>query len=94
MWFRVSECYPTRQPTVRLTDGRELEDGEQKLLGRQQQQAVLHGGEEGGGHVADEADERLQVACVRQTLGLRQSCMKLLDNLLHVHFANQHLWSK
>lgn len=49
---------------MRLSDGGELEDGEQELLGRQQQQAVLHGGEERGGHVADEGDERLQVACV------------------------------
>lgn len=77
---------------MRLTDGGQLEDGEQKLLGRRQQQAVLHGGEEGGGHVADEGDERLQVAGVRQRLGLGQRCVKLLDDLLHVDLADQRLW--
>lgn len=79
---------------MRLSDGGELEDGEQELLGRQQQQAVLHGGEERRGHVADEGDERLQVACVRQTLGLGQRCVKLLDDLLQVHLAYQRLWSE
>ena len=52
--------------------GGELEDGEQEFLSRGKQKTVLYGGEERGGHVADEGDERLHVACVRQTLGLRQ----------------------
>lgn len=58
--------------------GGELEDGEQQFLGREEQKTVLHRREEGGSHVADEADEWLRVACIGQTLGLRECGMEPL----------------
>lgn len=78
-------CQPTRQVSVSLILRSQLEDGQQELLSREEQQAILDGAEERGSHVADEGDEWLHVACVRQTLGLGQRSVELLQHFLHVH---------
>ena len=64
-------CVCTRQVCVRLVLGGELEDSEQQLLSGGQQEAVSHGGEEGGRHFTHEGDQGLHVAGVRQPLGLQ-----------------------
>ncbi len=68
----------TRQMTVCLILGCELKDSEQELLSREELETVLHGWEERGGNITDEGDEWLRVACIWQTLGLRQSGVELL----------------